>query len=46
MCFPCRESSRPFFPSLPHLSRFYRVLKNAQALLARLSPKAQAFSRS
>lgn len=27
----------PFFPSLPHLSRFYRVLQNAQALLAHLA---------
>ncbi len=32
-----RTTLRPFFPSLPHLSRFYRVLKNAQALLAHLA---------
>ncbi|VCU52546.1 hypothetical protein TTHN1_00296 [Thermus thermophilus] len=28
---------RPYFPSLPHLSRFLRVLQNAQALLAHLA---------
>jgi hypothetical protein len=32
-----KTTLRPFFPSLPHLSRFYRVLKNAQALLAHLA---------
>ncbi|WP_038045706.1 transposase [Thermus caliditerrae] len=28
---------RPYFPSLPHLSRFLRVLQNAQSLLAHLA---------
>ncbi|WP_038055504.1 hypothetical protein [Thermus amyloliquefaciens] len=28
---------RPYFPSLPHLSRFLRVLQNAQPLLAHLA---------
>ncbi|WP_460389445.1 transposase, partial [Thermus thalpophilus] len=28
---------RAYFPSLPHISRFYRVLKNAHSLLAHLA---------
>lgn len=34
-----KTTLRPFFPSLPHRSRFYRILKNAQALLARLAQR-------
>ncbi|KGQ21256.2 hypothetical protein THFILI_11835 [Thermus filiformis] len=35
--FPSGSSLKPFFPSLPHLSRFYRVLVNSAPPLAHLA---------
>ncbi len=32
-----KTTLKPYFPSLPHLSRFYRVLQKAQGLLAHLA---------
>jgi hypothetical protein len=37
--FPSGSSLKPFFPSLPHLSRFYRVLVNSAPLLAHLATR-------
>ncbi len=32
-----KATLKPYFPSLPHLSRFYRIPQNAQGLLAHLA---------